>query len=256
MNELERAWALMDELGRRAAERVVASPFGWGSVHEGLNRVYDLNYLRVTEPEEAAADELIAEAERIHDPAHFAHGSVRLDDAAAVDRLEPGFADAGWNCQRLVVMARLRAADRSIDTSEVRVVDVETMRPVWAAGMRRDDQIGGDEEVISQLIRHKGEVTPSAVPTTYFAAFAGGAAVSSCELYSLDGVGQIESVMTDEAYRGRGLARAVVTRAAEESQSLGHELTFLVAVADDWPRELYRKLGFDEIGSYGTFLRT
>ena len=28
----------------------------------------------------------------------------------------------------------------------------------------------------------------------------------------------------------------------------GSDLTFLLADRDDWPKELYRRLGFDEIG--------
>ena len=59
--------------------------------------------------------------------------------------------------------------------------------------------------------------------------------------------------MTLERFRGRGLAKSVVARALEESQH-AHEFTFLVASADDWPKELYRKLGFETAGSIWDFL--
>jgi hypothetical protein len=39
-----------------------------------------------------------------------------------------------------------------------------------------------------------------------------------------------------------------VLRALAASRAAGNELTFLLANRDDWPKELYRKLGFDEVG--------
>jgi hypothetical protein len=39
-----------------------------------------------------------------------------------------------------------------------------------------------------------------------------------------------------------------VEAALQASLADGHELTFLVANADDWPRRWYERLGFAEIG--------
>ena len=75
------------------------------------------------------------------------------------------------------------------------------------------------------------------------------------ELYSHNGVGQVEDVVTLEPYRGRGLARALVLRAAAESRAVGNDLTFLVADADDWPQRLYERLGFETVGRYSRFLK-
>ena len=61
--------------------------------------------------------------------------------------------------------------------------------------------------------------------------------------------------MTLEPYRGRGLARALVLRAAAESRAAGNDLTFLVADADDWPRRLYERLGLETVGRYSRFLK-
>jgi hypothetical protein len=52
---------------------------------------------------------------------------------------------------------------------------------------------------------------------------------------------------------GQGYARAVVTAAAEAAT--GADLVFLVASATDWPRQLYRKLGFDAVGTGDRFLK-
>jgi ribosomal protein S18 acetylase RimI-like enzyme len=93
------------------------------------------------------------------------------------------------------------------------------------------------------------------VRTRYFAAFADGDVASYCELYTDGRTGQIEAVATLEAYRNRGLASAVVLRALEESRAAGDTLTFLLADEDDWPKELYRRLGFDQSGRLYRFLR-
>jgi len=55
-------------------------------------------------------------------------------------------------------------------------------------------------------------------------------------------------VITSPGARNRGLARAALLAALEASRLTGNELTFLAADADDWPKHLYRRLGFDPIG--------
>jgi ribosomal protein S18 acetylase RimI-like enzyme len=87
----------------------------------------------------------------------------------------------------------------------------------------------------------------------FFAAEEDGVVASHCSLYSDGEIGQIESVLTLPFFRGRGLARAVVLHALAESRAAGHELTFLVAEEDDWPKELYGKLGFETIGRHYEF---
>jgi predicted GNAT family acetyltransferase len=94
-----------------------------------------------------------------------------------------------------------------------------------------------------------------ALPTRLFAAEVDGKLVAHAELYSHDGVGQVEDLVTLEPYRGRGLARALVLRAAAESRAAGNDLTFLVADADDWPHRLYERLGFETVGRYERFLK-
>jgi hypothetical protein len=46
-----------------------------------------------------------------------------------------------------------------------------------------------------------------------------------------------------------------VLHAAAQARANGSDLVFLVADADDWPRRLYERFGFDTIGRYGRFLQ-
>jgi hypothetical protein len=62
MNEFERAFAFMDRIDERTAERLEPMPYGPVIVHSRLNRVHDLNFLRAEEPGEATAEELAADS--------------------------------------------------------------------------------------------------------------------------------------------------------------------------------------------------
>jgi predicted GNAT family acetyltransferase len=115
---------------------------------------------------------------------------------------------------------------------------------VWRRGMR---QWHPDDNTIQQLVEAQ-LARRNAVDVRYFAARAEDRIAAYCELFSAEGIGQVESVMCLEKYRGRGLGKAVTARAAAESVAAGHDLTFLVADADDWPKELYRRLGFRDTG--------
>ena len=71
---------------------------------------------------------------------------------------------------------------------------------------------------------------------------------SACCLLADSEIGQVEDVGTLESARGRGLARAVIRAAVAASREAGHAHTFIVADAEDWPRLLYGKLGFEPCG--------
>ena len=53
---------------------------------------------------------------------------------------------------------------------------------------------------------------------------------------------------TLKAHRNKGLSRAAVGAALDAALAGDHELVFIVADEDDWPKELYAKLGFDPVG--------
>ena len=64
----------------------------------------------------------------------------------------------------------------------------------------------------------------------------------------------MEAVATLPAHRGRGYASASCS-AVGEALAAGHDLIFLTALVDDWPKELYARLGFEEVGQTWSFLR-
>jgi ribosomal protein S18 acetylase RimI-like enzyme len=130
----------------------------------------------------------------------------------------------------------------------------DALAPIWAAGIR-SEPFGRDEEVVRQLVAaQRGRA--NAVAVRYFASQSDGGEIAAyCELFSDGRTAQIESVMTLPALRGRGHGRAVVRRALVEALAAGHDLVFLLADDEDWPKELYTKLGFEPLGRVWDFVR-
>ncbi|HUI37242.1 MAG TPA: GNAT family N-acetyltransferase, partial [Gaiellaceae bacterium] len=91
------------------------------------------------------------------------------------------------------------------------------------------------------------------VRARFFGAVVDGEVVSYSDLYQDGADAQIEDVGTLPERRDRGYASAVVLAAIEAARRDGAEFVCLVADANDWPKELYRRLGFDTVGHYTKF---
>jgi ribosomal protein S18 acetylase RimI-like enzyme len=251
MTDAERAWALMDRLDEAIVERVEPTAHGELLVDTSLPQVYDRNFLRVRRPGTAAAPELAAEAEesQARHPA-IRHRRVNVRGADIAERLEPGFVELGWAPERFVLMVKRGQPDRPGD-APVREVEAQALREAWALA---GQSFGGSEALIRQMVEHHAGIG-RALPTRHFAVEDEGRIVSYCELYSSEGVGQVENVVTLPEYRRRGYARALVTHAADASAAEGNDVTFLVANADDWPYRLYEQLSFEIADRYARFLK-
>jgi RimJ/RimL family protein N-acetyltransferase/predicted GNAT family acetyltransferase len=241
----DRIRAFRHALEEAASERVVPGLHTVGLFADSVANVYDLNYLRAEQPAPAAV--LAAEAEEAMET--FLHRKVVVErgghDAAA------GFTELGWNVTPHLIMARRREADRAADTSMIREVEFEELRDARRAVTLAEPS--GDESLSQLLDRGKRRIM-AAVPTRFFAAVADSRIAAYCELRSDGSVAQIEDVNTLPAFRGRGLGRAVVQAAADEATRSG-ALLFLEALADDWPKELYARLGFDVVDERVLFLK-
>ena len=248
MDDVARAFAFMaraDMAGRRR------EPFAYGTAVSDaeLPLRHDSNYLLVERPVDDP-DALVAEGERLQRATGLGHVMLLFPDGDEAARLAPVLAPAGFGHERFVIMVARRAPERVVDTAHVVELDEPALREV-----RRRDILSyawGSPEVAEQLVAATSRIP---VATRFFAVVAAGEIVSHTDLY-LDGDdGQVEAVATDPQHRGRGYASAVVVRAVEEARRAGASFVFLVASGDDWPRDLYRRLGFDEVGGYGKLLR-
>jgi ribosomal protein S18 acetylase RimI-like enzyme len=204
-----------------------------------LPSVHDLNYLRL-DREPAGARELVEAAEELQ--AGAGERRIRIEEDALGAALAPELEALGWQSERLLVMAHRGAAPEAGLPVE-RLAAAELV-PAWTEDVR---SYSYDAEVVRQLVaarrrwleRNGGRGLGARV---------GERIASWCDLYLEDGTAEVEGVATLAAHRRRGLARAVVSRAVADARAAGAELVFLIADADDWPQELYERLGFETIG--------
>jgi ribosomal protein S18 acetylase RimI-like enzyme len=234
-------------LDARCAERVERFRHGAALLCPSVPRVYSLNFLLLDPGASPSVEELLEDADRLL--ARFAHRRVVTDDDAVGTRLAEELAARDWKLQPLRVMP-WRGPEGRTDPSTVREVTFEDLEPCWRAGTR---EAGFDEDVVDQIVGQR-RIIGRAGRARYFAAFVEAEIASYCELYSDGEIAQIEGVLTFERYRGRGLAKAVVSYAREAAERSRHRVTFLLAEEHDWPREFYRKLGFQDAGRIWDFL--
>ncbi len=82
-----------------------------------------------------------------------------------------------------------------------------------------------------------------------------GAPVALTKLRSRRGTAWVEDVYTAPEARRRGFARTLVTYATGLARSAGHELVFIIADDNDWPKHLYESIGFRPVGlAWGFYL--
>jgi ribosomal protein S18 acetylase RimI-like enzyme len=94
----------------------------------------------------------------------------------------------------------------------------------------------------------------AAAETTFLAVRSSdGAVVAHVDLYVRDGYAQVEELMTAPAARGRGFGSALVVDAMHRA---GGNRVFIVADLDEWPKQMYRRLGFADLGVIATFSRS
>jgi ribosomal protein S18 acetylase RimI-like enzyme len=253
MSDLEQALAFVRGVNERRVGRIEQLPFGAALFSDDLPRVWDGN-LVIAHSWDGTAAELRHEVDRVQGGARLAHRKLVVYDQELGARLARGFAQLDWPFRnRNAAMAWRRDADRPAARGVAQEIGWDAFETAKREALREEDY-GADEEVVGGLLeldRRTAETTD----VRRFGVFADGEPAAYCELRSDGRTGQVEDVATVPRFRGRGFARAVVLAAAGGAQEAGCELVFLVADSADWPIELYRRLGFDEIGSERNFGR-
>lgn len=248
MTDLERAIAFEEGLRRQAVDEVVPFRFGEALLTPSLPHVWDLNVLRVLDGK-PSAEEVAAEAERIQEGAGLAHRRVVADDEA----LLPGFQELGWETTRYVFMTHRGGGTREAPGIGVQEVERAALLPLREA-LVREAPWGDNDEAVSQILAAQTRAA-KAGRARHFVVLVDGEGVSAAELYSDGRTAQVEDVITLASHRNRGYASAVILHAVEAALVAGHDFVFLVADAEDWPKELYARLGFEAIGYTSAFQR-
>jgi ribosomal protein S18 acetylase RimI-like enzyme len=249
----ERATGFEEAIREQCAERVVPFRFGRALFNDTFPLVWDLNVVRVDEPAGATAELLAEEAERLFDEARHTHRRVTVLDEADGKRLEPEFRALGWQPDCFLFMGWRGIGEREAVPADIREVEPSALRPLREEILRAEPW-ADSPEVVRQVIDSSFLVARTG-NARHFAALVDGEVAGGADLYSDGRTAQVEDVSTFPAHRGRGLASAVVLHAVEEALSARHDFVFLIADDTDWPKELYRRLGFAPLGRKSTFLR-
>ena len=252
--DLRRSLDFERRLAGSVCDELIELPWGVAGFSEEVDILWDHNFVRVDSNDAPPANELIDFADRLHHERGRRFRSIPVFDAAAAERLRPTFDELGWHRDGVVVMVHRRAPDKRLAVVDTRECNEETIRELRDR-LRHEEQ-EDDADVTAEVVEQWGRVDVLAQPyaaTRWFAAFDEGLPVSLCEVYSDGRTAQIEDVATLESHRNRGFARANVLAALEAAQR-DHDLVFLVAAEDGWPKTLYGKLGFDEVGRWDHFV--
>jgi ribosomal protein S18 acetylase RimI-like enzyme len=247
--ELERAISFEEGMRDAVVERTVPSRFGRALFNDTLPVVWSLNCVRV-EVTEASAEELVEEVHRLQDG--LPHRRLIVTDPALGRKLEEPLRGLGWKTDAFLFMVPRRDPDRpagEVAISEVAHADLSSLRE----RVLEEFQTAIEPEAVRQ-VREMDRLYGEIGKARHFAVLADGQVVSATTLYSDGQTAQIEDVATLPEHRGQGLARALVLHALAQARAGGHDFVFLVADARDWPKELYRRLGFEPIGEKYDYL--
>jgi ribosomal protein S18 acetylase RimI-like enzyme len=242
------------ERENRIAEQVEGHAWGRAFLSPAVPLVWDANWILI-EQTGMAVEEIIAAADQSIGSAGMRHRTVLATEPEDGRRLMPEFESRGWGIEPGLRMVVRRAPDKEseIEVVERRMDEIAELRAELIRTQLAELGIR-DEDVTEQLLEWERRIGVCD-GDRWFVAPANGEPASACRLLARDGIGQVEDVGTLPEARGQGLARAVTLAAVRASENDGNQLTFLAAAADDWPRLLYDKLGFDEVGSLYAFRR-
>lgn len=227
-------------------------PWGTAYFQDDFPRRYDSNMAILDgDTRTATADALAPALDDLY--GGFGHRQAEVASASDADAIAMGMAEHGYAIERLVTMAHRRDADRPPEQQAAEELGFAEYRGLNAEVVSREPW-ATDPDIVETMVEFSG-VLAERVGARFFAQRVDGRFAGGCELYVEGDVAQIEDVNTLEEFRGRGIARNVVLRAAEEARAAGASFVFLFADGDDWPRHLYARIGFDEIGRGRLFTR-
>lgn len=215
-----------------------------------LPDVWVANQLRVTRP--VSFEELTELADE-----HLAglpYRQVALEEDAAGRRLRDPLRAAGWQLEREVVMELVRAPDREVDTSmvfEAGEAEMLALMERWHLEVLPESS----PDALRQLAEWGRRENRAWSDRTFAIAGDDGRLAAMTRLRTGERVAQLEDVYAAPEARGRGYGRALVTYAAAQARRGGHELVFIIADDNDWPKRLYAKVGFAPIGWTWSFHR-
>jgi ribosomal protein S18 acetylase RimI-like enzyme len=253
VSDRSRALAFLRVIDERASAQVERLRSGTAYLCPQLPTVWARNFIWVDGVfDEAGLPELVSEAEELHARAGLAHRRLVFADPDSGARAAAVLEPSGWRVQGDRVMIYRGPPNTNPDVSGVQEVELEALQPLSKAAIAEHPDVQ-DPETVEHLLEAE-QLVDAATHARAFGLLVDGTVVSSCRLFSDGETAQIEHVATLPEFRKRGYSRAVVSQAIAAAIE-SHDLTFLMAADDDWPRHWYERLGFEDAGRLPELLK-
>jgi GNAT superfamily N-acetyltransferase len=227
-----------DELRPIEEGCVVSSP--------SLPAVWSINHVRVALPLGFESVVGLADQQMYRCP----YLQIVLEAQDTGTALEEEFRDARWKTERELLMVLSARPDRETDTGIV----ADAGEAEVAEVMRRwygEDEL--EPRTLAQVVEFSRRESRACRDRLLGVRSSDGQLVAIGKLRGDGSVAQVDDVYTTPEARGRGFGRAVVTRAVELARDAGHDLIFINADDNDWPKELYARIGFRPLGRLWQF---
>ena len=210
-----------------------------------LPAVWSVNQVRVTLPLGFEALVELAE-EQLATP--YLH--IVLENQDTGPDLEQAFRMAGWKAEREVVMLLSAAPDREADTSVVIDAGEDEVTEVMRRWYSEDELRSGELDQLAEFSRRESQACGDRLLGVRSV---DEALLAITKLRTAGGIAQVEDVYTVPEARGRGFARALVSQAVELARAGDPDLIFITADDNDWPQQLYARIGFRPLGRIWLF---
>lgn len=263
----ERIVAHEDRLAEAAAE-VFDYPEGRVIRQPEFPHVFDANLVRHPR---LAVDDLDRALARLSGPLRAVgarHVQLVCDDHALDGRVQAGLRARGFVGERLLAMVLPGRPARSA-APRVEVLEVGREAPFawYAEAMERmsRDEPWYSPAVAREIVGSLEAKAASGAMALYVARLdgrnVGAAGLAVDPRRGMDtphdgGVGAILTVGTIPEARYRQVAQSMVVGLAERARAAGCDLVYLVARADDTPKHMYRKFGFEVAFPLQAWLRS
>lgn len=211
-----------------------------------LPAVWSVNQVRVALPLGFEALVELAEEQLATTP--YLHIVVENQDTGP--ELAQAFRTTGWKVEREVVMVLSAAPDREADTSVVIDAGEDEVTELMRRWYSEDELRPGELE---QLAAFSSRESRACRDRLLGVRSVDGALLAITKLRTAGGIAQVEDVYTVPEARGRGFARALVSRAVELARAGDPDLIFITADDNDWPQQLYARIGFRALGRIWLF---
>jgi GNAT superfamily N-acetyltransferase len=221
---------------------------GWVARTPSLRLVRAINHVRV-ERDVTYAQALELTQEHLED---LPYRQLVVEDATG-EGLEDAFRAGGWKVERHLLMTLARDPDREVDTAAV--IDAPESETLALMARWLSEAMTLSSTELQQLLDCTAREGAARGERRLGVRGDDGALVAMAKLRSDARTAQVEDVYVLPAARGRGFGRMLVTRATELARAAGHELVFIVADDDGWPKQLYARIGFEPIGRMRVFHR-